>query len=191
MVDSAAWRRQDHGRYFQKGLMAMSAQKNSKTVRTVQDSKGSVYELRSELSRGGQGVVYHTQYPQVLVKGFTSKDEQLRQRWRQRLAWLIRQDLADLKIARPLVLLAEPRCGYVMELMDGLVPLQSLLESYVAAEHEGIADYLRQGGLRRRIRILCQLARTLNQLHARACCMATCRRATSLSPMTPLTRKPG
>lgn len=167
MVDSAAWRRQDHGRYFQKGLMAMSAQKNSKTVRTVQDSKGSVYELRSELSRGGQGVVYHTQYPQVLVKGFTSKDERLRQRWRQRLAWLIRQDLADLKIARPLVLLAEPRCGYVMELMDGLVPLQSLLESYVAAGEEFLADYQRQGGLRRRIRILCQLARTLNQLHAR------------------------
>lgn len=147
--------------------MAMSAQKNSKTVRTVQDSKGSVYELRSELSRGGQGVVYHTQYPQVLVKGFTSKDERLRQRWRQRLAWLIRQDLADLKIARPLVLLAEPRCGYVMELMDGLVPLQSLLESYVAAGEEFLADYQRQGGLRRRIRILCQLARTLNQLHAR------------------------
>lgn len=167
MVDSAAWRRQDHGRYFQKGLMAMSAQKNSKTVRTVQDSKGSVYELCGELSRGGQGVVYHTQYPQVLVKGFTSKDEQLRQRWRQRLAWLVRQDLADLKIARPLVLLADTRCGYVMELMDGLVPLQSLLESYVAAEQDGIADYLRQGGLRRRIRILCQLARTLNQLHAR------------------------
>ena len=147
--------------------MAMSAQKNSKTVRTVQDSKGAVYELRSELSRGGQGVVYHTQYPQVLVKGLISKDEKLRQRWRQRLAWLVRQDLADLKIARPLVLLAEPRCGYVMELMDGLVPLQSLLESYVAAGEDFLADYQRQGGLRRRIRILCQLARTLNQLHAR------------------------
>ncbi|MEZ1376640.1 lipopolysaccharide kinase InaA family protein, partial [Enterobacter hormaechei] len=54
-----------------------------------------------------------------------------------------------------------------MELMDGLVPLQSLLDSFINAEDEASADYLRQGGLRRRIRILSQLARTLNQLHAR------------------------
>jgi DNA-binding helix-hairpin-helix protein with protein kinase domain len=103
----------------------------------------------------------------VLIKGFTNKDPLARQRWQQQIAWLIRQDLAGLKLARPLALLAEPRCGYVMELMDGLVPLQSLLESFVEAGDEAPGDYLRQGGLRRRIRILCQLARTLNQLHAR------------------------
>ncbi|EKN3588263.1 protein kinase [Yersinia enterocolitica] len=43
----------------------------------------------------------------------------------------------------------------------------SLLNSFINAGEESLADYLRQGGLRRRIRILCQLARTLNQLHAR------------------------
>ena len=135
--------------------------------RMVQDSKGSVYELTSELSSGGQGVVYRTQYPQALIKGFTNKDEQARRRWREHIEWLTRQDLADLKLARPLVLLAEPRCGYVMELMDGLVPLQGLLGSFANAEEEAPEDYLRQGGLRRRIRILGQMARTLNQLHGR------------------------
>lgn len=135
--------------------------------RMVQDSKGSVYELTSELSSGGQGVVYRTQYPQALIKGFTNKDEQARRRWREHIEWLTRQDLADLKLARPLVLLAEPRCGYVMELMDGLVPLQGLLDSFANAEEEAHKDYLRQGGLRRRIRILGQMARTLNQLHGR------------------------
>lgn len=145
----------------------MSEDRETNTRRIVEDTKGSIYELRNELSRGGQGVVYHTQYPQVLIKGFINKNPQERQRWRQRIEWLVRQDLADLKIARPLVLLAEPRCGYVMELMDGLVPLQSLLDSYVEAEVEASTDYLQQGGLRRRIRILCQLARTLNQLHFR------------------------
>ncbi|PCB62948.1 protein kinase, partial [Pseudomonas aeruginosa] len=133
----------------------------------VQDSKGSVYELTSELSSGGQGVVYRTQYPQALIKGFTNKDEQARRRWREHIEWLTRQDLADLKLARPLELLAEPRCGYVMELMDGLVPLQGLLDSFANAEEEAHEDYLRQGGLRRRIRILGQMARTLNQLHGR------------------------
>jgi len=145
----------------------MSAKKNVKSPRLVHDIKGSTYELGEELSRGGQGVVYHTQYPQVLVKGFTSKEQQTRERWRQHIAWLVRQDLAGLKIARPLALLAEPRCGYVMELMDGLEPLQVVLESYVAAGEDAGKDYLQQGGLRRRVRILCQLARTLNQLHAR------------------------
>lgn len=135
--------------------------------RMVQDSKGSVYELTSELSSGGQGVVYRTQYPQALIKGFTNKDEQARRRWREHIEWLTRQDLADLKLARPLELLAEPRCGYVMELMDGLVPLQGLLDSFANAEEEAHEDYLRQGGLRRRIRILGQMARTLNQLHGR------------------------
>jgi eukaryotic-like serine/threonine-protein kinase len=145
----------------------MTANKTAQGMRMVQDTKGTTYQLGAELSRGGQGIVYRTQYPQALIKGFTNKDPQLRQRWQQHIAWLIRQDLGGLKLARPLILLAEPRCGYVMELMDGLVPLASLLESYINAGEGAPADYLGQGGLRRRIRILCQLARTLNQLHAR------------------------
>ena len=145
----------------------MTATTKAAGNRSVKDTEGSVYELRGELSRGGQGVVYHTQYPQVLIKGFTNKDAHARLRWSRHIAWLTRAELSGLKLARPLKLLAEPRCGYVMELMDGLVPLQSLFDSYVAAEEEASADYLRQGGLRRRIRILSQLARTLNQLHAR------------------------
>lgn len=145
----------------------MTATTKAAGNRSVQDTEGSVYELRGELSRGGQGIVYHTQYPQVLVKGFTNKDAHTRLRWSRHIAWLIRAELSGLKLARPLKLLAEPRCGYVMELMDGLVPLQSLFDSFVNAEDEAAADYVRHGGLRRRIRILSQLARTLNQLHAR------------------------
>ncbi|MBF7728603.1 protein kinase domain-containing protein [Pseudomonas sp. N040] len=145
----------------------MTPTTNAQNKRMVQDTKGSSYELRGEMSRGGQGIVYRTQYPQVLIKGFTNKDQRARLRWHQHIAWLIRQDLSDLKLARPLTLLAEPRFGYVMELMDGLVPLQSLFDSFITAEDEAAADYVRQGGLRRRIRILSQLARTLNQLHSR------------------------
>lgn len=145
----------------------MTATTTAQKKRVVYDTKGSDYELCEELSRGGQGIVYRTQYPQALIKGFTNKDEHARLRWQRHIAWLIRQNLSDLKLARPLALLAEPRFGYVMELMDGLVPLQCLLDSFITAEDEAPTDYLRQGGLRRRIRILNQLARTLNQLHGR------------------------
>ncbi|HDN9016120.1 TPA: protein kinase [Aeromonas salmonicida] len=145
----------------------MTSTTKAQKKREVLDTKGSAYELREEMSRGGQGIVYRTQFPQVLIKGFTKKDEQARQRWRSHIAWLIRQDLSDLKLARPLALLAEPRFGYVMELMDGLVSLQSLFDSFVTAGEKAHIDYQRQGSLRRRVRILSQLARTLNQLHAR------------------------
>ncbi|WP_119395050.1 protein kinase domain-containing protein [Salinibius halmophilus] len=134
--------------------------------RIVEDTKGTRYELGNELSKGGQGVVFHTNYPGVLIKGFTNKNEKAAQRWRKQIEWLTRQDFTELKIAKPVALLKEPRNGYVMELMDGLIPLQSLLESFVEAEENAAEDYIRQGGLRRRIRILCQLANTLNQLHA-------------------------
>lgn len=144
-----------------------------KKLPTLEDIRGAQYPLKEELSRGGQGVVYTTDLPNVLIKGFTNKDESAKQRWRAHIEWLIRQDIADLKLARPLVLIKQPRMAYAMELMDGLVELTSLLDSFIQAsdnatdETPHIRNYLDQGGLRRRIRILCQLARTLNQLHGR------------------------
>ena len=153
----------------------MSTTGKQRARRIVQDTKGASYQLVDEVSRGGQGIVYRTNHPQVLVKGLKNKDEHGReikdvqaiQRWREHIEWLIRQDLGALKIARPLILLAPPRNGYVMELMDGLVSLESVLNSFLEAGEESAQDYLKQGGLRRRLRILGQLARTLNQLHAR------------------------
>lgn len=144
----------------------MSTTEKQRARRVVQDTKGASYQLVEEMSRGGQGIVYRTNHPRVLVKGFTNKDEQAIQRWRRHIEWLIRQDLGALKLSRPLIMLAPPRNGYVMELMDGLIPLESVLESFAEAGDESAEDYLRQGGLSRRLRILCQLARTLNQLHS-------------------------
>ena len=129
--------------------------------------KGDKYRLTKLLAEGGQGKVYVTDFPQRLIKGFTNKDEAVRQKWRKHIDWLTRQDIFDLKLARPLTLLKEPTAGYVMELMDGLIPLKDLLDSFIEAEDESTENYIVQGGLRRRIRILIQLARTLNQLHSR------------------------
>ena len=148
---------------------------NKKKLPTLEDVHGGKYPLKSELASGGQGVVYSTELPQTLIKGFTNKDESVKKRWRVHIEWLIRQDLQDLKLARPLVLLKEPRMGYAMELMDGLIPLSDLFDSFIKASDDiseenptpHIQDYLDQGGLKRRIGILCQLARTLNQLHSR------------------------
>lgn len=153
----------------------MSQTQTKKKLPILEDVRGAKYPLKKELSRGGQGVVYTTELPNVLIKGFTNKDETAKQRWRAHIDWLIRQDLADLKLARPLVLIKAPRMAYAMELMDGLIPLTDLLNNFIKASDNvsdenpspHIQNYLDQGGVRRRIRILCQLARTLNQLHSR------------------------
>lgn len=159
--------------------------------RVVKDTRGSSYELTEVINRGGQGIVYRTTYPQTLVKGFTNQDPQERQRWRNHITWLLSQDLSDLKLARPLILLAEPRFGYVMELMDGLVPLDSLLNSFINAGEESLADYLRQGGLRRRIRILASWhAHSISFTHA-ACCMVISPPAIFLFQTIQDTRRPG
>lgn len=145
----------------------MNTTSKTKAARIVQDTRGANYQLKPELSRGGQGVVYRTDHPKVLIKGFTNKDPDTALQWRSKIEWLIRQDLDGLKISKPLIMLELPRNGYVMELMDGLVPLQNILDSFIEAGDEAPQDYLGQGGIRRRIRILCQLARTLNQVHSK------------------------
>jgi serine/threonine protein kinase len=146
-----------------------------KNLPVLEDIHGAKYPLKMQLASGGQGVVYTTDLPQTLIKGFTNKDESVKKCWREHIKWLIRQDLQDLKLARPLVLMKEPRMAYAMELMDGLIPLKDLFDSFIKATDSiseenrapHIQDYLDQGGLKRRIGILCQLARTLNQLHSR------------------------
>ena len=130
----------------------------------VIDISGHTYVLTEKLGKGGQGVVWKTDNPKVLVKGFTAKDQAQRERWLEHIAWLMRQDLAALNIARPLALLRAPRAGYVLELMDGLIPLTRLLESFAV---DGVDGYLLRGGLARRVQLLMKLASTLSLLHSR------------------------
>lgn len=130
----------------------------------VMDISGHTYVLTEKLGKGGQGVVWKTDNPKVLIKGFTAKDQAQRERWLEQIAWLMRQDLAALNIARPLALLRAPRAGYVLELMDGLIPLTRLLESFAV---DGVDGYLLRGGLARRVQLLMKLASTLSLLHSR------------------------
>ena len=67
----------------------------------------------------------------------------------------------------PKALIVKPRAGYVMELMDGLVPLEQLLTQAQQAflDGEGLSGYLASGGLRRRLRLLARLARVMARLH--------------------------
>ncbi|MEI2422241.1 hypothetical protein V6O07_18315, partial [Arthrospira platensis SPKY2] len=99
-------------------------------------------------------------------KVFTAKDSVKREQWFNRVKWILRQDLDGLSIASPKALIVSPVPGYVMELMDGLHPLASDMETSFTAlsEGKGLTGFVQTGGLRRRLLILSEIASTLSKL---------------------------
>ena len=146
--------------------------KNEKSKkRQVTDRRNTVYTLKNKLGEGGQGLVCTTDIPNVLIKVAKEKNPEKIKARKRHLEWIMRQNLEGLHIARPQEIIAKPAnvVGYVMELMDGLEPLDKSLETSFLqlAEHGSLEGYRQTGGLKRRLLLLRELARTLADLHAR------------------------
>jgi len=139
--------------------------------RMVYDRKETEYILEQKIGQGGQGSVYTTHIPNVLIKIHTEKDAQKKKQWSQHIRWLMRQDFENLKLARPLEIIENPATinGYVMEIISGFTPLEQLIEiSLTGLREEGsLEGYQKTGGLRRRLMLLKELAKTLAELHGR------------------------
>ena len=147
------------------------AEKPQGKVQRVWDDRGAVYELGEKLAEGGQGHVVTTRADARLLvkvsKWPNAHPESLE--WQRQIERVHRLPITenDLPIAMPKALIVKPRAGYVMELMDGLVPLEQLLTRAQQAflDGEGLSGYLASGGLRRRLRLLARLARVMARLH--------------------------
>lgn len=142
---------------------------NRKKRNKVFDKNKNEYELVKKIGEGGQGIVCKTQLNGILVKILNTRDEHVIKKWNKQLDWSLRQDLTGLNLARPKIQITKPRPGYVMELMDGLIPLQDVLEKSFSdlIDNESIEQYLKTGGLKRRLQILLKVAKTLAKLHGR------------------------
>ena len=57
--------------------MIKDIQKNVQNLKVVEDVYSQYYHVTEELSRGGQGVVFKTKDPQILVKIALSKNGEL------------------------------------------------------------------------------------------------------------------
>lgn len=135
--------------------------------REVTDERGNTYLLKGKVGEGGQGMVCLTNHENTLVK-ICRRPKAGREQWMEHIRWLMRQDLDNLSIARPVARIIKPQPGYVMELMDGLISLQSLVEeTEVALQEQNTQAYLDQGGIKRRLQLLAKLARILANLHGR------------------------
>ncbi len=148
-------------------------QGSSEKKQIAVDDRGEVYQLGKRLAEGGQGLVLPTQHKQLLVKVSRWPDSDPRtQAWRRQIEAVHRMPIAenDLPIAMPKALIVKPRAGYVMELMEGLMPLEKLLiqAQEAFAEGNGLQGFVDSGGLGRRLRLLARLARVMAKLHGLA-----------------------
>lgn len=143
----------------------------AKKDQTVQDDLGRIHVLEKKIAEGGQGAVVTIKgQPRWLVKlcKWPSADPRAKV-WAEQIASVKRLPIEDfdLPFAMPKALVVKPRVGYLMELMDGLVPLEDLLiEAQMAMlEGRGLEGFLSSGGLKRRLAVLARLARVLAKLH--------------------------
>ena len=135
----------------------------------VYDSLGNEYLLTGKVGEGGQGMVCTTDRKDVLVKVINSDCKLKIEKAIKQIKWISTQNLSDLNIALPKIAVTRPKQGYVMELMDGLISLQKVLDqSFIdLQENESTEAYLKTGGVERRIKLLLEIASTLSDLHSR------------------------
>ncbi|MFF7655774.1 hypothetical protein ACFZCY_39145 [Streptomyces sp. NPDC007983] len=134
-------------------------------LRPVEDEYHQLWSLSHSIGAGGQGEVWLARGGRTAVKMITAPTQEAAEAVHARLRRIQRLPLDDVPLAGVLALLAPPKLGYVMELADEMVPLDTLC---VPDEEDLAAWYLRTGGLERRLRLLAGLSDVIARLHARA-----------------------
>ncbi|MFT6906429.1 MAG: DNA-binding helix-hairpin-helix protein with protein kinase domain [Oleiphilaceae bacterium] len=135
----------------------------------VYDSQGNQYELTGKIGEGGQGMVCSTDRSGTLVKIINSKDKAKIDKAIKQIDWISKQNISDLNMALPKIAITKPKHGYVMELMDGLIPLETVINDSFndLQDNESTQRYLHTGGVARRTKLLFEIAKTLSELHSR------------------------
>ncbi|MGW0486444.1 protein kinase domain-containing protein [Nonomuraea sp. NPDC003214] len=134
-------------------------------LRPVEDEYHQLWSLSHSIGAGGQGEVWLARGGRTAVKIVTASTQEAAEAVHARLRRIQRLPLEGIPLAGVLALLAPPKLGYVMELADEMVPLDTLC---VSDEEDLAAWYMRTGGLDRRLRVLAKLADAIARLHARA-----------------------
>jgi serine/threonine protein kinase len=167
----------------------MQQQKEQKLTR-VKDQLSQWHELKKELGKGGQGVVYRTADSELLVKmplknGKEITDKEEINHFQKRFENLYLLPLTNkMHITRPLYLL-EGQAGYVMQMMQDMQPIGKWLPqilnkqlaktftrpSWLSEEVPlevaySLAMYANTGGTKRRLELLSQTSIVLLRLHS-------------------------
>lgn len=142
-------------------------------LRYVIDENECKHYLEKELGRGGQGVVWKTEDPNIIVKmkvnpstGEPIIDEKIYEQYKAELDEVRLINLPDfIHIARPASLLKKPYCGYVMRLLNDMKPIKYWIRPF-DGEVNPVMFYLKTGGLRHRLKLLTNAAEIFTKLYA-------------------------
>ena len=132
----------------------------------VRDIEGRRYKLVKQLNQGTQGSVFTIEASdEILVKVCVPSHSGDCANLRKHLRLLARRNIEADSLVLPRAVLDEPHLGYVMERVNG-IPLSHLI--YPSDRNPNW--HTSTGGLRRRLRIGAQLARTFQQIHCNGLC---------------------
>ena len=131
--------------------------------RRVVDDAGVEFVLGEKIAKGGQGEVFRVDgHPGYAIK-LLKRPEDL-----GRIAAVRRLPLEGLEVAAPLTLIRDGGTGYLMPLASDMRPVK---EPYLPREfgvrETNAAWYRQTGGLRRRLAIAANVARSIAALHER------------------------
>lgn len=135
--------------------------------KTVHDTLGRPYRLGKVLGHGGQGVVFEESEGSHVVKVITSTRD--RHELVRRYSWLITREFPkEANLVLPEALLAGDTTGYVMRRVKGHQRLTKLIHPVHASDTSLGEWYNNQtGGLRRRLLLSWQIARSFRLIHLR------------------------
>lgn len=145
------------------------------------DSYGNIHRLNGEISRGGQGTVFRTLVPNVVVK-FELKDGRLVPPDENEKFMTLRflPIPSGLHVTMPQATLKD-YSGYVMTMMSDMISFRQAFDDPVTPEkrittpftekhdkkhNNFFSDYISSGGERRRLEAFMKSAAILSQLHA-------------------------
>jgi eukaryotic-like serine/threonine-protein kinase len=137
----------------------------------VIDEENHKHYLTKELGKGAQGAVYQTKDENVVIKVVMTEDDQFvtdsksYEQYKSKIDDIrILQFPKGVHIAKPELMLKKPYNGYVMRLLNNMVPIsEMLLRPTVQNPRQ---HYLETGGLRRRLQILTKLSRIFAHLQS-------------------------
>lgn len=165
-------------------------QQKKPELRQVKDQLSQRHKLTKELGKGGQGIVYRTSDPDLLVKiplknGKEITDKEGVKHFQEQFERLYLLPLTEaMHITKPLYLLAE-QAGYVMQMMQDMQPIGEWLpqilnkqlaktftrpawlsENVPLESAYSLAMYAKSGGTKRRLELLAQATSELLKLHS-------------------------
>lgn len=141
-------------------------------LKCVVDENGQRHQLTEKIGQGGQGAVWKTSDPNIIVKmkidsvtGEPIVDESEYEKYKAGLDEVRTLDLPDgIQVAKVASILLRPYCGYTMRMLSNMKSVKYWIRSF-GEETVPPAFYRDTGGLRYRLRFLAKAASIFAKLN--------------------------